>query len=156
MNLPQIDTDSNSGRLSVYLTSTDSANPALTCTTTKSVAWQREPFKNTFNAVPAGTIVNDDMVSLTGSLSGDFLQPVTTTWVVKTLTNAGIVIPGEKAVVLNQYDLNATIKPSLKDINYAYLQTGKFEIIMTSTDLTGKVAVKSLEIPWSRAFKTTI
>ena len=67
----------------------------------------------------------------------------------------GIVIPGEKAVVLNQYDLNATIKPSLKDINYATLQTGKFEIIMTSTDLTGKVAVKSLEIPWSRAFKTT-
>ena len=156
VSLPQIDTDSNSGRLSVYLTSTDSANPALTCTTKKSVAWQREPFKNTFNAVPAGTIVNDDMVSLTGSLSGDFLQPVTTTWVVKTLTNDGIVIPGEKAVVLNQYDLNATIKPSLKDINYATLQTGKFEIIMTSTDLTGKVAVKSLEIPWSRAFKTTI
>jgi hypothetical protein len=96
------------------------------------------------------------MVDLTGSLSGDYLQPVTTTWVVKTLTDDGIVIPGEKAVVLNQYDLNATIKPSLKDINYAYLQTGKFEIIMTSTDLTGKVAVKSLEIPWSRAFKTTI
>ena len=159
VNLPQIDTDSNSGRLSVSLTSTDSAagpGGRLTCTTTKSVAWQREPFKNTFNAVPAGTIVNDDMVSLTGSLSGDFLQPVTTTWVVKTLTDAGIVIPGEKAVVLNQYDLNATIKPSLKDINYAYLQTGKFEIIMTSTDLTGTVAVSSLEIPWSRAFKITI
>lgn len=156
VNLPQIDTDSNSGRLAVYLTSTDSANPALTCTTSKSVAWQREPFKNTFYAVPAGTIVNDDMVDLTGSLSGDYLQPVTTTWVVKTLTDDGIVIPGEKAVVLNQYDLNATIKPSLNDINYATLQTGKFEIIMTSTDLTGKVAVKSLEIPWSRAFKTTI